>query len=62
MKTLIIAPHADDETLGLGGTLLKRSSKKGNKLYWLLITEPQSPDYSQKFPSIIRKLDIFRAE
>ncbi len=49
MKTLIIAPHADDETLGLGGTLLKRSSKKGNKLYWLLITEPQSPDYSQKF-------------
>ena len=31
MKTLIIAPHADDETLGLGGTLLKRSSKKGMK-------------------------------
>ena len=49
MKTLIIAPHADDETLGAGGTLLKRASKKSNKLYWLLITEPQFPDYSQKF-------------
>ena len=29
MKTLIIAPHADDETLGVGGTLLKRKTKKG---------------------------------
>ena len=28
MKTLIIAPHADDETLGLGGTLLKEIQKR----------------------------------
>ena len=28
MKTLVIAPHADDEILGVGGTLFKRNSKK----------------------------------
>ncbi len=49
MKTLIIAHHADDETLGVGGTLLKRKTKKGNKLYWLVATDPQRPEYPQKF-------------
>ncbi len=49
MRTLVLAPHADDETLGVGGTLIKKASNKKNKLYWLLLTEPKSPDYSQKF-------------
>ena len=28
MKTLVIAPHPDDETLGVGGTILKRINQK----------------------------------
>tara|TARA_B100000965_G_scaffold164206_1_gene136693 strand:+ start:8274 stop:8945 length:672 start_codon:yes stop_codon:yes gene_type:complete len=42
MKTLVIAPHPDDETLGVGGTILKRISKK-NKVAWLIVTNiPQT--------------------
>ena len=39
MKTvLVVAPHADDETLGCGGTLLKLKAE-GYELHWLLVTE-----------------------
>jgi len=37
MRTLVIAPHPDDELLGCGGTLLRRSAD-GGTLGWLLIT------------------------
>ena len=37
MKILVIAPHADDEVLGCGGLLLRRS-KEGNQIGWLLVT------------------------
>ena len=36
-KVLIIAPHSDDETLGCGGSLF-RHKKKGDELYWAIIT------------------------
>ena len=49
MKTLVIAPHADDEILGVGGTLFKRNSKKNNSVYWLLVTMPTMPNYSKSF-------------
>ena len=49
MKTLVIAPHADDEILGAGGTLFKRNSKTKNSIYWLLITMPGRPKYSKNF-------------
>lgn len=37
MKTLIVAPHPDDELLGCGGTLLRRVAE-GGTLAWLLMT------------------------
>ncbi len=36
-KTLVIAPHPDDETLGCGGTLF-RHKLEGDDLYWLIVT------------------------
>lgn len=37
MNTLVIAPHPDDELLGCGGSLLRRSAE-GNKIGWLILT------------------------
>ena len=36
MKTLVIAPHPDDEILGCGGTLLRRRAE-GAELGWLIV-------------------------
>ena len=38
MKVLVISPHADDETLGAGGTLLKYK-EQGAEINWLNITD-----------------------
>lgn len=38
MKTLVVAPHPDDETLGCGGTLLRRKAE-GGTIGLLLMTE-----------------------
>lgn len=34
---LVVAPHADDETLGCGGTIL-RFAQSGAQIHWLLVT------------------------
>lgn len=36
-KILIISPHADDETLGAGGYLLKHRDLK-DEIYWINVT------------------------
>jgi LmbE family N-acetylglucosaminyl deacetylase len=36
-RVLVVAPHADDETLGCGGTLLRHIAE-GDEVHWLLIT------------------------
>ena len=36
-KVIIIAPHPDDETLGVGGTILKHKNN-GDQVYWLIVT------------------------
>jgi len=38
MKTLVIAPHPDDEILGCGGTMLRRRAE-GGTLAWLIVTK-----------------------
>jgi LmbE family N-acetylglucosaminyl deacetylase len=48
-KVLVVAPHPDDETLGVGGTLLKHL-ENGSQLYWLLMTTVDShPNYTKAF-------------
>jgi N-acetylglucosamine malate deacetylase 1 len=37
MRSLIVAPHPDDELLGCGGTLLRRNAE-GGKVAWLIMT------------------------
>lgn len=37
MKTIVIAPHPDDEVLGVGGTLFRRRTE-GSDLAWLIVT------------------------
>lgn len=37
MRSIVIAAHPDDETLGAGGTLLRRKAE-GNETAWLIVT------------------------
>jgi len=37
MKVIVIAPHPDDEVLGVGGTLLRRKDE-GAQVAWLIVT------------------------
>lgn len=58
MKTIVIAPHADDEVLGVGGTLLRRKAE-GAKVAWLIMTRitTETPYGSDK---IIQRTDEIR--
>ena len=37
IRTMVVAPHPDDELLGCGGTLLRRKGE-GAELGWLIVT------------------------
>ena len=37
MNTIVIAPHPDDELLGVAGTLLRRK-EEGSKIAWVIVT------------------------
>tara|TARA_B100001057_G_scaffold463785_1_gene518332 strand:- start:9326 stop:9997 length:672 start_codon:yes stop_codon:yes gene_type:complete len=46
MRTLVISPHPDDETLGVGGTILSRIKKK-KKVAWLIVTSLEKNDQNE---------------
>lgn len=47
-RIMFISPHADDETLGCGGAILKYA-RQGYELYWMIVTSPFSPKYRASF-------------
>ena len=48
MKVLVIAPHPDDEILGVGGTMAKRSAK-GDEVYVCVVTKGCPPLFNEAF-------------
>ena len=44
-RTLVIAPHPDDEILGVGGTIA-RLARAGHEMFVAVVTTGQPPDYS----------------
>lgn len=57
MKVLVVSVHPDDETLGVGGTLLKHRDQ-GDEIHWLIFTSVEKSDrYSSDFKSN-RKAEI----
>jgi LmbE family N-acetylglucosaminyl deacetylase len=53
MKTIVVAPHPDDEVLGAGGTLLRRANE-GHSVAWLIVTA-MSPDGGWSQDQIARR-------
>lgn len=48
MKVLVIAPHPDDEIIGVGGTIAKRV-KAGDEVYVCVVTKGQEPMFKKDF-------------
>lgn len=57
MKILIIAPHADDEILGVGGTIA-RYAKEGHQVYVCVVTRGYPPLFSNEFMGVLREETI----
>lgn len=49
-KVLIICAHPDDETLGMGGTILKHVAA-GDAVHWLVVTAAKAPAYK---PALVK--------
>ena len=56
-EILVIAPHADDESLGCGGTLLRHKSE-GDNIHWLLVTGMSETNGFSKERIAIRQQEI----
>ncbi len=47
MRILIIAPHPDDEIIGVGGTIAKRA-KAGDEVYVCVVTKGVEPIFKSE--------------
>jgi len=59
-RVLVVAPHPDDETLGVGGTIAKFSSQ-GDEVFVLIVSGHLPPlysreDYEIQFLRLIQRL------
>lgn len=54
MKVLVIAPHPDDEIIGVGGTIAKRSLA-GDEVYVCVVTKGCKPLFEEEFVEQGRK-------
>jgi len=60
VKTLVVAPHPDDEILGPGGTLLRRKSE-GGTVGWLVVTALASSKNADLERKRTREIEIENA-
>jgi LmbE family N-acetylglucosaminyl deacetylase len=58
-RIIVISAHPDDETLGVGGTLLKHKNK-GDEIFWLIVTNIFENQGFTKERVISRQLEIDR--
>lgn len=56
-RILVIAPHADDEILGVGGTIAREVSD-GNEVYICVVTRGEEPLFPSKIVEKLRKETI----
>lgn len=56
-KILVFAPHADDEILGVGGTMA-RYIAEGNEVYVCIVTHGEEPLFSKELVDKLRKETI----
>lgn len=54
MKILVIAPHADDEIIGVGGTIAKRL-EQNNEVSICVVTRGEPPIFSKEFMEKLRE-------
>lgn len=57
MKTMVIAPHPDDEVLGVGGVLLARLAAK-EKTAWVVVTSVEANDQVSREWKLQRRSEI----
>jgi LmbE family N-acetylglucosaminyl deacetylase len=46
-KVLVITPHPMDETIGMGGTILKHVANR-DELHWLILTKPEESKWEKE--------------